>query len=193
MPGRLDRLLAAFSDVNAATITDAELRVGALSKDEIATYISERLTALSTQVGSNQWFDAVGVELRRMHIGEYAAGKGGFDMLTPEDRQILEERLKQELDYLFKFATDAPDLSEAQIEARLQLYVAHGNVSYNAGEQALKAETGFTEMRRELNPAEHCFDCVQMAAQGFQPIGELPLPGDGSECRAKCACTPVYR
>lgn len=193
MPSRLDQLLASFADVNAATIADDEVKVSGMSKEEMTAYISERLSALGTQVGSNQWFEAVGVELRRLHIGEYAVGKGGFDMLTPEDRQILEERLKQELDYLFRFATEAPDLSEAQIEARLQMYVSHGNVSFNAGEQALHAETGATEMRRELNPAEHCFDCVALSAQGWQPMGALPLPGDGSECRANCACSVEYR
>lgn len=204
MTSRLERLISQLSQVNAATIADAEVKFrvwlrnasatdGPGAAAELSAQVMERLMALAGQSGEAKWLDAVGVDVRRLHISEYAMGKGGFEFLTPEDRQILAARIQSELEYLRQFAQDLPTLTDAQIEARLQLYVNHGSASYWDGKTALSAEIGLTEERRELNPAEHCFDCVAMSAEGWQPLGSLPSIGDASQCGANCNCTKEYR
>lgn len=57
------------------------------------------------------------------------------------------------------------------------------------GEQAL----GKTEMRRIRGDSEHCPDCDEYAALQWQPIGSLPMPGEGSVCGGHCRCSVVYR
>ncbi len=143
----------------------------------------------------HEWQDMFAVELRRMHSQSFAAGRGGWDAITIADRRIIEQRLRDEYLFLREFANDIKSgkLTEAQIGARMRLYTEHVKASYWQGQNEAQVAANKSQMRRVLNPAEHCPDCTGYASQGWVPIGSLPLPGDGSECRSNCACGVEYR
>jgi hypothetical protein len=57
-----------------------------------------------------------------------------------------------------------------------------------------KQEQGFKEMKRVARKDKKtCVDCKGYDAQGWQPIGTLPMPGHGCRCYANCRCHIEYR
>jgi hypothetical protein len=49
------------------------------------------------------------------------------------------------------------------------------------------------EERRRLGGGPNCPDCISYAAQGWQPFGSLPEPGQDSYCKSNCQCTVEVR
>lgn len=142
-----------------------------------------------------EWQTAVAVELRRMHTQAAALGRGGWQQMTPRDWGHVGRALRDEYAYLrgFAEALASGTLSEAQINARVSQYVNGIWSRYWRGETSAMQGAGMTEERRILTPAEHCKDCEGYAAQGWQPLGSLPEPGEGSVCGHNCRCIKVYR
>ena len=81
------------------------------------------------------------------------------------------------------------------VEYRLGNYLAAPVYSwYTKGQMANAQRTGFREMRREcICDKKTCRDCRAWAADGWQPIGTLPLPGDRCQCLFNCRCSLDYR
>lgn len=150
---------------------------------------------LSGAVTVAEWQTAIAVELRRMHTQAAALGRGGWQQMTPRDWGRVGRKLRDEYAYLGNFATTLAggNLSEAQVNARLTLYVNGIWSSYWKGARGAMEGAGMTEERRVLTPAEHCRDCEGYAAEGWQPLGSLPEPGEGSACGHNCRCIKVYR
>lgn len=150
---------------------------------------------LEGAVSVEDWQTAVAVELRRMHTQAAALGRGGWQQMTPRDWGRIGRALRDEYAYLrgFAEALAGGNLSEAQVNARLTLYVNGIWSSYWKGAAGAMQGAGMTEERRILTPAEHCKDCEGYAAQGWQPLGSLPEPGEGSVCGHNCRCIKVYR
>lgn len=150
---------------------------------------------ISGRIGVAEWQQAVAIELRRAHVQAVAFGQGGWANVTPSGWGRVGNRLRREYAYLREFAQEIAggQLSEAQIRARLSQYEGSIWSAYWEGSTTAKTSAGYTEERRVLQPAEHCGDCVAYAAQGWQPIGSLPEPGEGSECLHNCRCIKEYR
>lgn len=142
-----------------------------------------------------EWQTAVAVELRRMHTQAAALGRGGWAQMTPSDWGHVGRKLRDEYAYLrgFAEALASGTLSESQINVRVSQYVNGIWSRYWRGEMGAMQEAGMTEERRILTPAEHCADCESYAAQGWQPIGSLPEPGEGSVCGNNCRCLKIFR
>ena len=65
---------------------------------------------------------------------------------------------------------------------------------FNLGQFMVKQEQGFKEMRRIARKDKRtCVDCKGYDAQGWQPIGTLPMPGHGCRCYDRCRCSIEYR
>jgi hypothetical protein len=157
------------------------------------TRLSQALNA--GDIGVADWRNGVATELRRVHSQAYALGRGGWQQMSAEDRAAVSERLKKEFTYLRQFSKDIADgkLSDAQIKARVQLYVNHVNATYYQGETAAKIDAGFTQEIRDLGATDmHCTDCPGYADH-WEPIGSLPEPGDDCECRGNCLCSKRYK
>lgn len=160
---------------------------------KLSTSLSSQLAAGKISVA--EWRDGMAVEIRRATSQLYALGNGGWRQIDPADRQAIAERLRSEMGYLRDFAKEivAGNLSDAQIQARAQMYTNGLRTAYWQGEQAAKETSGFTEEMRVLNPAEHCEDCIGLAGY-WAPIGTLPAPGDGStQCLSNCQCGMIFR
>lgn len=81
------------------------------------------------------------------------------------------------------------------VETRTSRYTvtpAFGWFEY--GQMGLKQEQGFREMIRYSRLDKKCCeDCIGYAAQGWQPIGILPVPGQRCRCNDNCRCWTDYR
>jgi hypothetical protein len=65
---------------------------------------------------------------------------------------------------------------------------------YNLGQYMVAQDQGFKEMRRVAREDKKtCKDCQNYDAQGWMPIGELPMPGKGCRCYDRCRCFLEYR
>jgi hypothetical protein len=55
-------------------------------------------------------------------------------------------------------------------------------------------QKGYREMRRvALHDKRTCPDCRSYDEAGWQPLGELPMPGRGCRCWDRCRCRIEYR
>jgi len=83
-----------------------------------------------------------------------------------------------------------PSLAE-----RVSRYLATPTFSfYNLGLYMVSQDQGFKEMRRVAKRDKKCcVDCKQYDSMGWQPFGELPLPGEGCRCYDRCRCVIEYK
>lgn len=163
-------------------------------------FTQDNLTSLTDKMISGKmsladWQRQFAQELKDAYIVNAQIGRGGKNAMTQADYGRIGQRLRGEYKYLNDFAKEIAngDLSAAQIQARVDQYAAGTRKAYYDGRTAAAKDGGFTEERRILNPAEHCEDCLDYAGKGWQPIGTLPEPGEGSQCRNNCKCEKEYR
>jgi hypothetical protein len=155
--------------------------------------LAEALT--NDEITLAQWQEAMLREIKRHHIASGTMGKTGRTRMTAADWGRMGARLREEYGALRGFADDIAtgNLSVAQIFQRAQLYSNHAQMTYWDNRRAFREENGMTEERRRTNPGERCDDCIGYEAEGWQPIGYFPPPGQRSVCQANCNCTMEYR
>ena len=78
---------------------------------------------------------------------------------------------------------------------RVSRYLATPTFSfYNLGEYMVAQDMGYKEMRRVAkHDKKNCIDCKNYDAQGWAPVGELPMPGKGCRCYDRCRCYIEYQ
>lgn len=155
--------------------------------------ITDRM--LDGNITLSSWQKQIAAELKDAWGVNIRIGRGGASQMTQADYGRYGGRLAYEYNRLTRFAVEIEmgNLTPGQIKARMQLYANATRVGYWDGKTAANQAAGFTEERRNLNPAEHCGDCEGYAAQGWQPIGSLPEPGEASVCGRNCRCDKEYR
>jgi hypothetical protein len=136
-------------------------------------------------------------ELRRVSLQNAALGKGGIDRLDFRDYGRVGRQLRDTYARATATLRDVEDgkVSVAQALNRVRGYAGEARLNFfQAQREALAASGKLFEQRRRLNPAEHCRGCIRYASMGWQPVGILPAPGDGSTpCGIYCRCTMETR
>lgn len=147
------------------------------------------------EITLKQWQEAMARRIKDAYSQLGAMGKGGRNNLTRSDWGRIGGRVRYQLNRLDKFAGEiaAGELSPAQIKFRAEMYARAPGTSYWDSVTAAAEESKYTEMRRYLRPAEHCVDCIDYAARGWQPIGSLPMPKTESRCMTNCKCVVKFR
>lgn len=81
------------------------------------------------------------------------------------------------------------------LATRVARYIASSTFSFAAlGAYMLAKKVGYKEMRRlDRHDKRVCPDCKSYGESGWQPIGELPMPGKGCRCYDRCRCQVEYR
>lgn len=132
-------------------------------------------------------------EVRRLTLQNIALGKGGFDRLTFSDYGRAGRQLRDTYTRMTNLVRDIETgrASLPQALNRVQGYVLEARQQFfKAEREALMAAGHRFEERRVLAASEHCNGCVTYARMGWQPMGTLPLPGDGdTECGRRCRCS----
>lgn len=78
---------------------------------------------------------------------------------------------------------------------RVIRYIANPSYGFfKLGEYETRKEQGYREMKRiAYDDGRTCPDCVKYDAMGWQPLGTVPLPGQGCRCYDYCRCIVDYR
>lgn len=85
--------------------------------------------------------------------------------------------------------------SWGSLVSRLQRYISSSTFTFFAlGGYLVAQAIGNKEMRRiNKHDKKVCPDCKTYGESGWQPIGTLPLPGQGCRCFDRCRCGIEYR
>ena len=80
------------------------------------------------------------------------------------------------------------------LATRVTRYIASSTFAFVAlGAYMLAKRIGYKQMRRvDRNDKRVCPDCRSYGEMGWQPIGELPMPGKGCRCYDRCRCNIEY-
>jgi hypothetical protein len=138
-------------------------------------------------------------EVKNLHLQNIALAKGGWDRLTQQDYGRVGAAVKAIYPKIAGSAADvqAGTVSLPQLQARVGDYAGSGRRLYYQAEREGQpaAPEGMTTLeRRNLDPAaQHCGDCLDYAARGWQPVGTLPVPGQACRCGSRCRCSIEYR
>jgi hypothetical protein len=154
--------------------------------------------ALSQEaIPASAWYLASARQLQRLHVQFAALGAGGVNSLTARDYAAIDRSIRGELQRLLTFgiAITGKTLSEAQIGARVDMYIGTARKQYWARLSKPRAkESEVVIERRRLGNADHCDWCLYLAKAGWQPVDTVPIPGesndtwDAGQCLSACHC-----
>jgi hypothetical protein len=171
------------------------------------------IAKLTTAMGNGEvtvqhFYDQMKGILKRLHMGEAALARGGFDNMRPSDWARVEKTLfdtfngvEGKFPGLRSFAEDIQDgrygttrLSQGAT-TRASTYVEAGRGTYENERGELHSETGYDEAVRLLGAVDHCIDCVTWAAMGPMPVREAldKYPICSSVCGGRCHCIWSFR
>ena len=149
---------------------------------------------LSEKIDITQWTLQMREQIKQSHLAQYMLAKGGKNQMTQSDYGWLGNALRNQYQYLNGFANDilSGDLSDAQIQARANMYFNGSNASFERGKAAsygdlrLPAYPGDGSRTQclsnckcswhiedmpgawwaywRLSPAEHCADCIELSS-----------------------------
>lgn len=166
-----------------------------LAGQQIGNY-TNRILSLSRDLFGDRislggWEREVAGLLKTLHIQQYKLGVG---TMTQRDYGIIGNKLRSEYQFLRNFSTEIAfgRLTEAQVLARVKLYVNATWGSYQRGKREGHRRAGIRWEKRTLNSRIPCKDCPGYANVGWVPAGFLPNIGEACECRSNCKCSFVY-
>ncbi len=172
--------------LTAETVIE-EMRIHQEAARAMLTTLTEQLYA--GQISIEQWEIAVASLLKDMHLAQAAHGAGGKDNLDPATVKQVSDTLNKEFTFLQDFALAiVAGLSLAMALSRIMLYANATQQSFwwaFAHSQGKGAKINWT-----LGIAEHCPDCVRLAANSpYTPLTLPTVPGAGhTECKSNCKC-----
>lgn len=151
---------------------------------------------LSGRIDVAQYRDLLRGETRDAYRIGYMTGRGGRQQMTRDNWLEVGRHIHQQNQYIDKFCRQlqaGQAGSPAQIQARARLYAQQPYSMASAGRRAGKQAAGFgREKRVAILDKNTCGECARLAGLGWQPLGSLPLPGEGTPCASNCRCSLVY-
>jgi hypothetical protein len=155
------------------------------------------------EIGADEWNKGMRSIVKGIHSAAAVFMRGGFLNMTRSDWGFVGSRVKAQYRFVDRFEGDIThtledlpadaDLPEGAMLQRAGMYSDAGRGTMQQMGRRVARQSGLTEERRILRPgAEHCTDCKEAAAAGWQEIGTLPVIGD-SACVTNCECEFGYR
>lgn len=171
--------------------SDDGLKVRNQFADAQREQVREHARAYSAgEIDAATWEAQMRSTIRTTYVDEYVAGHGGRTTMTPTEWGKVGSLTREQYGYLGDFADKLPDLSEAQIRARGELYINSAERAFRQGNtrgmglpdldnypgdgqtrcmtncqcslRIEEAEDGW-DVYWELGDAEHCEDCEELA------------------------------
>jgi hypothetical protein len=157
---------------------------------------ARRARALANELAEGRlapadWRDATAAVVRDAHATAAVAAAGPDGV----DPGALSEVVADQLRYLDDFAADVASGEQpldGRLLARAEMYAQAANATYEETRRGVKVAEGLRWERRVLGRgSEHCDDCKELAARGWQPVGTLP-PVGSTRCIVNCTCRFQY-
>ena len=179
--------------VKALEVRDAlESAMGA-AREQMHT-ITQQL--IDKQISLAAWQTGMMEQIKLAHTAAAAAGTGGWAQMSAGDWGSAGGRVRKQYTFLKNFASQVASGKQpldGRALVRADMYGEAARSTFEAMRRRYEMNNnGMDEERRLLGQADHCEDCLDAAALGWQPIGTLPEIGD-SVCTTKCHCTFDYR
>ncbi len=156
----------------------------------------ERMVGFSQQlqegsISISQWQAAMVAELKPLHVGAAAIGRGGWAQMSPADWGWTGAQLKKQYAFLRNFAHDiatGKQPMDGRLLQRARMYASAAAGIQREMARRTGAAIGRTQERNVLGSTDrHCSQCVGCTAQGWVPIGSLPAIGSRI-CVSQCRC-----
>lgn len=150
------------------------------------------------RLSASAWQEQLRTTLRRMHSQHAALAVGGWDRMTPRDWGRIGQALRGDYARIQRLAESVQngDVTLAQALQRVDGYMGNARAQYYRAERdRLRPSVPKNQIvsRRILGASEHCPDCLEYYARGWQPVGMLPVPTEGSQCGTYCQCDVIHR
>jgi hypothetical protein len=152
---------------------------------------------LSGKINAAEWALRSAETIRTSNRAAALIGGGGVRSMTPADWGYSGFKIREQLDYLLRFASEVDTkgregLSPEQFIRRARSYSESVNTTYS-GTQARRVarDKPFEFEENVLHPAEHCTECLAQTALGRVALGTLVEIGK-RECGPFCKCEIVY-
>lgn len=181
-------------------------------KQALTTYVRrvqkeiERLAGevVAGRIPVDEWQRLTANLVKSAHLANAAAARGGWAQMDARAFGKIGSDLKFQYTKLRAFAKEvaAGKLTADAIVDRAGMYARSASGAYERSRFDLHddlAATGVAvQMRNVLGKGEHCKagngrpGCLEEAARGWVPLGELSLPGE-RRCLARCLCRVEYK
>lgn len=142
------------------------------------------------------WQRRMADELRMLHTGAAALGRGGWRQMSQSDWGWTGSQLRAQYGYLRNFAQDIAtgrQPMDGRVVARAAMYAGSARGTMRGMQLRMATLLGREQERNVLGAADrHCAQCVSCSAQGWVMIGTLPPPGSRT-CLSNCHCRMEYR
>lgn len=159
------------------------------SRDELRSIVEEyargriSLTALEANMQAT---------IRRQTLATTIIGVGGVYNLTENVLLAIQRQISDEFRLLDGFINDISgrELTNKDRARAVQYANSAHTIAQTAYRQFMLDNNLGVELEehRRLGAAEHCPDCVELEAAGWQPAGYLPPIGQGTVCGNSCKC-----
>lgn len=178
--------------VPRSEITDQLFKVTKRSSD-VMRIISQQLR--DGNISLADWQMAMMQEIKTTHLAGAAMQRGGWQQMTQADFGRVGQIVRREYGFLHDLANGI-ESGEIKLDGRILLRASqYGQAGRETNIKFWDLEAdkrGFDQERSVLNPAEHCKECVDEDAKGWQPIGQM-IPIGRRICRANDKCDKWYR
>ncbi len=198
MPFTYSQSALAYRDSQGRQVSQ---RVINQAVDAVIRGASTRMVALSMQLQEGTltlaaWQEAMAAEMKPLHVGAAAMGRGGWQQMTPADWGWTGHELRNQYAYLRNFAHDiatGKQPLDGRLLNRARLYAEAARGTHREMQRRIAQQSGRTQELNQLGGSDrHCGTCVGCTAQGWVPIGTLPRVG-GRTCGTNCHCTITTR
>jgi hypothetical protein len=142
------------------------------------------------EIALSDWQMQSAALLKSLHVAMGLAATGGLEQTSASDLGYIASQIKKQYSYLNKFAQEiksGDQVLDGTLVARAGLYTQAGRELYENVVGRAARNAGCTQEKSNLGAADHCSDCVSMAAKGWQPIGTL-IPIGSRQCKGNCRC-----
>ena len=189
---------AQYSDRKTGRFVSRQVIRGQL--DKVIDASSQAMKAVSQQLRDGdislaEWQTAMMQQIKTTHLAGAAMQRGGWQQMTQADFGRVGQIVRKEYGFLRDFAeqiASGEQRLDGTLGRRAGQYGQQGRPTYYQFWDTTAATRGFDEERSILNPAEHCNDCIDQAAKGFQKIGKM-IPIGQRQCRSNDRCDKEYR
>lgn len=158
---------------------------------------ADRMVGFSQQLQEgtlslSQWQAAMINELKPLHVGAAAIGRGGWAQMSQSDYGWTGQKLRAQYAFLNNFAHDiavGTQPMDGRLLNRTAMYAAAARGTQREMARRTGQMIGRQEERNVLGASDrHCSQCVSCSSQGWVPIGTLPAIGSRI-CVSMCKCT----
>lgn len=139
--------------------------------------------------------------IKRIHVLEAAAARGGWAQMTASDWGWVGQRVRVQYDYWRNFMNDiatGKQRLDGRFLRRVDMYANAGRTTFEEMTRRMMRGKGMNYVRRVLGEAEHCHEgerpgCLEEEAKGWFEIDDPAyVPIGNATCLTGCQCTQIF-